>query len=199
MGAGPACSGSATATRCCYTLPSIFSHRSQSQPQSQPQSVYFLFCPKPLNLTVKLMSKCANVEHMLTAQHHDDDSSTTLPLFDYHRIDQRLLQNMAYDALVWASLHGLLVGDKSLQVHLLLLLFFLVLIRSPVRLSLITALTSSNRILVAITVFLFPCYAYIYMYEQTHFLFNQYFAVRKASQLNWNLEVPILCSEMLRL
>lgn len=39
------------------------------------------------------------------------------PLFadDYHSIDQQLLGNIAYDALVWASLHGLLMGDKSYQ------------------------------------------------------------------------------------
>ncbi|XP_014517344.1 glutathione synthetase, chloroplastic-like [Vigna radiata var. radiata] len=37
------------------------------------------------------------------------------PLFDYHRLDQQLLRTLAYDALVWSSLHGLLVADKSVQ------------------------------------------------------------------------------------
>ncbi|CAJ1960909.1 unnamed protein product [Sphenostylis stenocarpa] len=37
------------------------------------------------------------------------------PLFDYHRLDQQLLRTLAYDALVWSSLHGLLVADKSIQ------------------------------------------------------------------------------------
>lgn len=38
------------------------------------------------------------------------------PLFDYPRLDQQLIHTIAYDALVWSSLHGLLVGDKSVQV-----------------------------------------------------------------------------------
>ncbi|KAL9320306.1 hypothetical protein ACSQ67_012145 [Phaseolus vulgaris] len=37
------------------------------------------------------------------------------PLFDYHRLDQQLLRTIAYDALVWCSLHGLLVADKSVK------------------------------------------------------------------------------------
>ncbi|KAG4913953.1 hypothetical protein JHK84_054404 [Glycine max] len=37
------------------------------------------------------------------------------PLFDYPRLDQQLIHTIAYDALVWSSLHGLLVGDKSVQ------------------------------------------------------------------------------------
>ncbi|KAK7397239.1 hypothetical protein VNO78_18406 [Psophocarpus tetragonolobus] len=37
------------------------------------------------------------------------------PLFDYHRLDHQLLHTIAYDTLVWSSLHGLLVGDKSVQ------------------------------------------------------------------------------------
>ncbi|RDX70912.1 Glutathione synthetase, chloroplastic, partial [Mucuna pruriens] len=36
-------------------------------------------------------------------------------LFDYHRLDEQFLNAVAYDALVWSSLHGLLVGDKSVQ------------------------------------------------------------------------------------
>jgi len=40
------------------------------------------------------------------------------PLFDYHRLDQQLLGTLAYDALVWSTLHGLLVADKSVQVNL---------------------------------------------------------------------------------
>ncbi|KAK7332946.1 hypothetical protein VNO80_29703 [Phaseolus coccineus] len=36
-------------------------------------------------------------------------------LFDYHRFDQQLLHTIAYDALVWSSLHGLVVGDNSSQ------------------------------------------------------------------------------------
>ena len=38
------------------------------------------------------------------------------PLIDFHGIDEELVQKMVYDALVWSSLHGLVVGDKSVQV-----------------------------------------------------------------------------------
>ncbi|KAL0558374.1 hypothetical protein IC582_002936 [Cucumis melo] len=34
---------------------------------------------------------------------------------DVHGIDQELLQEMVYDALVWSSLHGLVVGDRSVK------------------------------------------------------------------------------------
>lgn len=34
-------------------------------------------------------------------------------LYDSHCIDQQLLDNVVHDALVWASLHGLVMGDKS--------------------------------------------------------------------------------------
>ncbi|CAA0829277.1 Glutathione synthetase- chloroplastic [Striga hermonthica] len=34
-------------------------------------------------------------------------------LFDPHSIDPHLLQKIEYDALVWSSLHGLLVGDRA--------------------------------------------------------------------------------------
>ncbi|KAJ6354008.1 hypothetical protein OIU76_002941 [Salix suchowensis] len=36
-------------------------------------------------------------------------------LIDFHGIDEELIQKMVYDALVWCSLHGLVVGDKSVQ------------------------------------------------------------------------------------
>ncbi|KOM52889.1 hypothetical protein LR48_Vigan09g154800 [Vigna angularis] len=45
----------------------------------------------------------------------DTDSSAAPSLFDYHSIDQKLLQNIVYDALVWSTLNCLLVGDKSVQ------------------------------------------------------------------------------------
>ncbi|GLT38331.1 hypothetical protein SLA2020_125870 [Shorea laevis] len=37
------------------------------------------------------------------------------PIIDFHGIDEKLIQKMVYDALVWCSLHGLLVGDKTVQ------------------------------------------------------------------------------------
>ncbi|KAK7397238.1 hypothetical protein VNO78_18405 [Psophocarpus tetragonolobus] len=48
-------------------------------------------------------------------QEAEDDSSPKPSLFDYHSIDQKLLQNIVYDSLVWSTLNCLLVGDKSVQ------------------------------------------------------------------------------------
>ncbi|GER48323.1 glutathione synthetase [Striga asiatica] len=40
-------------------------------------------------------------------------TETLKSLFDPHSIDPHLLQKIEYDALVWSSLHGLLVGDRA--------------------------------------------------------------------------------------
>ncbi|CAI9271877.1 unnamed protein product [Lactuca saligna] len=37
------------------------------------------------------------------------------PMSDPHTIDSELLQKLVYDALVWSSLHGLVVGDRNVQ------------------------------------------------------------------------------------
>ncbi|KAK8586729.1 hypothetical protein V6N13_085754 [Hibiscus sabdariffa] len=37
------------------------------------------------------------------------------PIVDFHGIDEDLVQKMVYDALVWTSLHGLVVGDRNIQ------------------------------------------------------------------------------------
>ncbi|CAB4285260.1 unnamed protein product [Prunus armeniaca] len=44
------------------------------------------------------------------------EGNGTRPLLDFHGIDQELVEKIVYDALVWSSLHGLVVGDKSVQV-----------------------------------------------------------------------------------
>ncbi|KAM1041971.1 hypothetical protein ACFX2I_031039 [Malus domestica] len=36
-------------------------------------------------------------------------------MIDFHGIDEGLVEKMVYDHLVWSSLHGLVVGDKSVQ------------------------------------------------------------------------------------
>lgn len=41
------------------------------------------------------------------------EEKSTQPMSDLHNIDPELIQRMAYDALVWTSIHGLVVGDKS--------------------------------------------------------------------------------------
>lgn len=100
------CSYTGIRTRRFYTNNNTFPSFSFTFPH-QPQSFSF---PKPL----RLMSQ------PLTTNSADGDSSVAAPpiLFDYHLIDQKLLQNIVYDALVWSTLNCLLVGDKSVQVYL---------------------------------------------------------------------------------
>ena len=38
-------------------------------------------------------------------------------IVDFHGIDEGLIQKMVFDALVWSSLHGLVVGDRNVQVY----------------------------------------------------------------------------------
>ena len=57
--------------------------------------------------------KCGNVEESVTKE-----ETYTTPISNYHAIDENLLKKMIYDALVWCSLHGLVVGDKSAEVSL---------------------------------------------------------------------------------
>ena len=61
--------------------------------------------------TKKIMSHSGNLE--ATQTHHGFSAKPTL---DFRGIDQKLIDEMVYDALVWSSLHGLVVGDKSSQV-----------------------------------------------------------------------------------
>ncbi|XP_060217962.1 glutathione synthetase, chloroplastic [Lycium barbarum] len=52
--------------------------------------------------------KCAKV-HKMETQVED----SVKPIVDPHDIDPKLVQKLAYDALVWCSLNGLLVGDRN--------------------------------------------------------------------------------------
>lgn len=61
-----------------------------------------------------LAVKCGKVEEVET--HEEGCLRKPPPVLDYHGIDQDLIQEMVYDSLVWSSLHGLVVGDKSAQV-----------------------------------------------------------------------------------
>lgn len=38
------------------------------------------------------------------------------PMFQVENFDDEFVQKLVYDALVWCSLHGLVVGDKTYQV-----------------------------------------------------------------------------------
>ncbi|KAK9215408.1 hypothetical protein WN944_007413 [Citrus x changshan-huyou] len=54
--------------------------------------------------------KCGRVKEMETRQ-----GIATKEALDLQSVDQDLVQKMVYDALVWSSLHGLVVGDRSVQ------------------------------------------------------------------------------------
>ncbi|CAH9073964.1 unnamed protein product [Cuscuta epithymum] len=45
----------------------------------------------------------------------EEGASSVKPIIDLHNLEPKLLQNLAYDALVWSSLNGLLVGDRNSQ------------------------------------------------------------------------------------
>ncbi|KAL7259455.1 hypothetical protein ACSBR1_005368 [Camellia fascicularis] len=65
---------------------------------SQPSSLSFLAV------------KCGGVEEIKT-----QGENSSKPMSHVHGIDSELLQRLVNDALVWSSLHGLLVGDKNVQ------------------------------------------------------------------------------------
>jgi len=94
---------------------------SSSYTFSSLSFTFSLHQPHSLSLP-KLMSKPLTLNSAPLAE-ADTDSSAAPSLFDYHRIDQKLLQNIVYDALVWSTLNCLLVGDKSVQVKKTLPLF----------------------------------------------------------------------------
>ncbi|KAF3454415.1 hypothetical protein FNV43_RR04862 [Rhamnella rubrinervis] len=54
--------------------------------------------------------KCGKVEEFET-----QEEFSARPALDFHGIDKKLVDKIVYDALVWSSLHGLVVGDKSVQ------------------------------------------------------------------------------------
>lgn len=55
--------------------------------------------------------KCVKAAEEIKTQ----EEITTKPVYDPHTIQPDLLQRLIYDSLVWSSLHGLLVGDKSVK------------------------------------------------------------------------------------
>lgn len=55
--------------------------------------------------------RCARVGLMET-----QEGSGSKPVIDIQGIDEELVEKIIYDALLWSSLHGLVVGDKSVQV-----------------------------------------------------------------------------------
>lgn len=59
-----------------------------------------------------LKSGTGSTQEIKTTQ---DESSVKNLMSDLHTIDSELLHKLVYDALVWSSLHGLVVGDRNVQ------------------------------------------------------------------------------------
>lgn len=60
-------------------------------------------------------SSSSGVSPIKSEEIETQEENSTKPMSDLHNIDPELIQRMVYDALVWSSIHGLLVGDKSVQ------------------------------------------------------------------------------------
>jgi glutathione synthase len=99
--------GTTTSLFCTKTFPSSLI----SSTTSQHRSLLSLSVPKNMSQS-----------QLLTL-----NSTNGSPLaLNYHQIDEKVLQDIVYDALVFATLNGLLVGDKSVEViPLLLFTYFL--------------------------------------------------------------------------
>lgn len=103
-----------------FHIATIFCDESQSKSPSFLSSIKP--SPIPLRKSIKLMSQrsaSSSPSPNLPLRCSNVGKTATTPLLDYHDIDQQLLHNIAYDALVWSSLNGLLVGDKSVEVRFL--------------------------------------------------------------------------------
>ncbi|KDP23557.1 hypothetical protein JCGZ_23390 [Jatropha curcas] len=108
---------------------SLFPRKSKPKPKPNPNSTFsptieinllkptcsFISQNSCLNNSTCPSSKivplrCAKVGFMET-----QEGSTSKSIIEFHSIDEELVQKIVYDALVWCSLHGLVVGDKSVQ------------------------------------------------------------------------------------
>ncbi|RDX82165.1 Glutathione synthetase, chloroplastic, partial [Mucuna pruriens] len=92
------CSGTGIRTRSLYTYTFFSSFSFTNHRHTFPEPLKLMYQPLTMNSDVV-----------------GDSSAVPPPLFDYHRIHQKLLKNIVYDALVWSTLNCLLVGDKSVQ------------------------------------------------------------------------------------
>lgn len=71
--------------------------------------------PKPCNISMALNAS-SSVSPLKCSFQGEQKPETGKSKFDPHSLDPKLLQEMGYDALVWSSLHGLVVGDRASQV-----------------------------------------------------------------------------------
>ncbi|CAG7893706.1 unnamed protein product [Brassica rapa] len=74
---------------------------------SSPTSLFLrsFFIQYPLNLRKLAPLRCLSSLTMESLK----------PILDFEKFDDGFVQKLVYDALVWSSLHGLVVGDKTYQ------------------------------------------------------------------------------------
>ncbi|XAR52557.1 Glutathione synthase [Bertholletia excelsa] len=97
---------------------SPFPYKSKSNSTLYPYPEFLLtHYQKPIRATMTQSSsspflpvKCGTAEEIKT-----QEENSAKPMGDLQSIDPELLQRMVYDALVWSSLHGLVVGDRNVQ------------------------------------------------------------------------------------
>ncbi|KZV46407.1 glutathione synthetase, chloroplastic [Dorcoceras hygrometricum] len=98
------------------TIPSpttLVHHKSKFPSLSNHKVGFFqVHLVEPLN-TFMAKSMPSSVPPLQCGRSEEIDRRN--PIFDPHKIDSKLVQEMAYDALVWSSLRGLLVGDRNSQ------------------------------------------------------------------------------------
>ncbi|XP_073143404.1 glutathione synthetase, chloroplastic isoform X2 [Henckelia pumila] len=88
-------------------------HKSKSKlPRLSTHKIRFfqVHFAEPLNISMakSLPSSVTSLKCGLS-----EEIENQKPIFDPHKIDSKLVEEMAYDALVWSSLRGLLVGDRN--------------------------------------------------------------------------------------
>ncbi|XP_059598486.1 glutathione synthetase, chloroplastic isoform X2 [Vitis vinifera] len=97
----------------------FFPHRSQPIFSFNPSTIIFQRpCKRAMTERSLLWSSSSSfvpLDSGKVDQVETQVGSAVRPLYDFHGIDEALLQRMVYDALVWSSLHGLVVGDRTVK------------------------------------------------------------------------------------
>lgn len=76
-----------------------------------PVSIFTSTVAQDLIFARSLPLRCARLE-----METKNDAVAGKPTLGFVEIDQDLVDEMVYDALVWSSLHGLVVGDRNIEV-----------------------------------------------------------------------------------
>nr|CAB51027.1 glutathione synthetase [Arabidopsis thaliana] len=103
MGSGCSSLSYSSSSTCSATVFSISSPPSSSSSLKLNPSSFLFQNPKTLRNQPPL--RCGRSFKMESQK----------PIFDLEKLDDEFVQKLVYDALVWSSLHGLVVGDKTYQ------------------------------------------------------------------------------------